>query len=354
MPARCWSSWSEFKEQRIMTKSILIIGGSGFVGAQTARALRQLYPETPITIGGRDLKKAEAVAATLGNADAVAIDLVRRDLGLEPERRFAAIAMFVKDHTLNSMRYAQDTGAAHVGVSTGAYELGPETALYMHRPEASAILFNSTWLAGAALLPALHFAREFDRIDGVSISAVLDPRDMGGPAASADFDRLLMAAPQSIYLKDGEWTWTTDEDKSRVVRMSDGVELPATPYTPFDLLSLSAATTAKNLRFDLAVGQPDGSSPDVVAEIIIALDGEKNGKSHKARHVLSHPQGQAPVTAAGIAVALERLAGLDGKAPPNAGLYFPDQLIAPEHFIARLKEFGMHIDEPGATSSASP
>ncbi len=326
------------------TKSILIIGGSGFVGAQTAQTLRRLYPDAPITIGGRDLKKAEAVAATLGHADAVAIDLDRRDLGLDSARRFSAIAMFVKDHTLNSMRYAQETGAAYVGVSTGAYEMGPETALYMHRPNASAILFNSTWLAGAALLPALHFAKDFDRIDGVTISAVLDPRDMGGPAASADFDRLLMAAPQSTYLKDGKWTWTTAEDQKRVVRMSDGVELPATPYTPFDLLSLSAATTAKNLRFDLAVGQPDESLPDVVAEIIIEIDGEKNGKPHKARHVLSHPQGQAPVTAAGIAVALERLAGLDGKDPPAPGLYFPDQLIAPEHLIARLKEFGMRIE----------
>ena len=334
-----------------MTRSILIIGGSGFVGAQTARALRKLHPDAPITIGGRDLQKAEAVAAALGNADAVAIDLDRRDLGLDAGRRFSAIAMFVKDHTLNSMRYAQDTGAAYVGVSTGAYELGPETALYMHRPEASAILFNSTWLAGAALLPALHFAKDFDRIDGVMISAMLDPRDMGGPAASADFDRLLMAAPQSIYLKDGKWTWTTDEDKKRVVRMSDGVELPATPYTPFDLLSLSAATTAKHLRFDLALGQPDESSPDVAAEIIIEIDGEKNGKPRKARHVLSHPQGQAPVTAAGIAVALERLAGLDGKAPPKPGLYFPDQLIAPAHLIARLKQFGMRIDEVGATSA---
>ncbi len=326
------------------TGSVLIIGGSGFVGAQTAQTLRKLYPNAPITIGGRDLKKAEAVAAKLGNADAVAIDLDRRDLGLDPGRRFSAIAMFVKDHTLNSMRYAQDTGAAYVGVSTGAYEMGPETALYAHRPDASVILMNSTWLAGAALLPALHFAKDFDRIDGVTISAVLDPRDMGGPAASADFARLLMAAPQSTYLEDGKWTWTTADDKKRVVRMSDGVELPATPYTPFDLLSLSASTTAKNLRFDLAVGQPDESLPDVVAEIIIEIDGEKNGKPHKARHVLSHPQGQAPVTAAGIAVALERLAGLDGKDPPAPGLYFPDQLIAPEHLIARLKEFGMRIE----------
>ncbi|QIG48618.1 NAD(P)-dependent oxidoreductase [Nordella sp. HKS 07] len=325
-------------------KSVLIIGGSGFVGAQAAQALRKLYPDVPITLGGRDLKKAEAVAATLGEADAAVIDLDRRDLGLGAERQFSAIAMFVKDHTLNSMRYAQDKGAAYVGVSTGVYEMGPEVALFTHRPHASAILMNSTWLAGATLLPALHFAKAFDEVESITLSAVLDPRDMGGPAASADFDRLLMAAPQTSYLKDGKWTWTTDADKKRIVRMSDGVELPATPYSPFDLLSLSAVTAAKNLRFDLALGQPDEKSPDIVAEIIIDIDGGKDGKPHKARHVLSHPQGQAPVTAAGIAVAIERLAGLDGRAPPAPGLYFPDQLIAPEHMMARLKQFGMRID----------
>lgn len=325
-------------------KSVLIIGGSGFVGAQTAQALRQLYPDLPITIGGRDLKKAEAVATTLGAADAAVIDLDRRDLGLDAERQFSAIAMFVKDHTLNSMRYAQDKFIPYVGVSTGVYEMGPEVALFAHRPNASAILMNSTWLAGAALLPALHFIKAFDRVESITLSAVLDPRDMGGPAASADFDRLLMAAPQTSYLKDGKWTWTTEADKKRVVRMTNGVELPATPYSPFDLLSLSAATAARNLRFDFALGQPDETSPDIVAEIIIDIDGEKNGKPHQARHVLSHPEGQAPVTAAGVAVAVERLAGLDGKAPPAPGLYFPELLIVPEHMIARLMQFGMRID----------
>lgn len=325
-------------------KSVLIIGGSGFVGAQTAAALRQLYPDVPITLGGRDLKKAQAVAGTIGKTDAVVVDLDRRDLGLDAARRFSVIAMFVKDHTLNSLRYAQATGAAYVGISSGVYEMGPEVALFAHNPGASAILMNSTWLAGAALLPTLQFIQEFDKVESITLSAVLDPRDMGGPAAAADYDRLLVAAPQSSYLKDGKWTWTTEADKKRVVRMSNGVELPAIPYSPFDLLSLSAATAAKNLRFDFALGQPDETSSDIVAEIIIDIVGGKDGKPLERRHVLAHPKGQAPVTAAGMVVAIERLAGLDGKAPPAPGLYFPDLLIAPEHMIARLKEFGMRVD----------
>eukprot|EP01035_Chromulina_nebulosa_P012254 gene12254-16342_t len=37
---------------------VLIIGGSGIVGAQAARALRRLHPALPIAIGGRDMAKA--------------------------------------------------------------------------------------------------------------------------------------------------------------------------------------------------------------------------------------------------------------------------------------------------------
>lgn len=64
---------------------VLIIGGSGVVGSATARTLRRLHPELPIALGGRDLAKAEGVAATIEGATAVAIDLNRPDLGLPAE-----------------------------------------------------------------------------------------------------------------------------------------------------------------------------------------------------------------------------------------------------------------------------
>ena len=68
-----------------MTKSnldpVLIIGGSGFVGARAAATLRELHPDLPIAIGGRDMAKAGAVASSLGHANAVAVDLARVDLG---------------------------------------------------------------------------------------------------------------------------------------------------------------------------------------------------------------------------------------------------------------------------------
>ncbi|MBW8808314.1 MAG: hypothetical protein JF591_05670 [Lysobacter sp.] len=95
-------------------KPVLIIGGSGVVGAQGAQALRRLHPELPIAIAGRDLARAEAVAATLGHAQALRVDLQRADLGLPEDAQFSAVVLFVKDDTLNSLKYAQRHGLPYV------------------------------------------------------------------------------------------------------------------------------------------------------------------------------------------------------------------------------------------------
>jgi saccharopine dehydrogenase-like NADP-dependent oxidoreductase len=57
--------------------SVLIVGGSGVVGSTAARTLRRLHADLPITIGGRDLARARAVAEEIGDADAVVVDLAR-------------------------------------------------------------------------------------------------------------------------------------------------------------------------------------------------------------------------------------------------------------------------------------
>lgn len=114
-------------------KPVLIIGGSGFVGALAARTLRKLHPTLPIAIGGRNFDKAETVAREIGNAEAVIVDLERKDLGIPANKSFSAIAMFVYDNTLNALHYAQTKAVPYLSVSTGIQEIGPEIALYATR-----------------------------------------------------------------------------------------------------------------------------------------------------------------------------------------------------------------------------
>ncbi|ANF57264.1 hypothetical protein [Halotalea alkalilenta] len=53
---------------------ILLIGGSGVIGRWTARFLRAAHPNVALLIGGRDIAKAEEVAAEVGGAEAVVLD----------------------------------------------------------------------------------------------------------------------------------------------------------------------------------------------------------------------------------------------------------------------------------------
>ena len=93
--------------KRARGESVLILGGSGYVGTRAAETLRRWHPDLPITIGGRDLVKAEAVAHRLGAASAARIDLGRDDLGLPESARFGAVVMFVKDEQHGALRWAQ-------------------------------------------------------------------------------------------------------------------------------------------------------------------------------------------------------------------------------------------------------
>lgn len=325
---------------------VLIVGGSGVVGAQAAKMLRRFHPGLPIAIGGRDLPRAEAVARDVGGAEAVQVDVRRRGLGLAPDARYSAVALFLKDDTLNALRYAQAAGIPHISVSSGSFEIGPEVALYIHNAQSAPVLMASNWLAGAASLPTLHFAKSFRSIESIEIAAVLDEEDMGGPAAAADFERLTSAAPYPLFLQGGRWTWIMNGEASRTVRDVDGAEVTAQGYAPLDVISLASATDAQSIRFDLVYGESASrrQGKPFSTAIMIEIAGEKaDGTRARTRHELVHPQGQAPLTALGVTLALERLLGLDGAPAVPPGLYLPEVLIDPAYMVRRQEEIGTEI-----------
>lgn len=327
-----------------MTHSpVLIVGGSGIVGAQAARALRRLHPALPIAIGGRDMAKAGRIAGDIGNAAAVAVDLALPGLGLDHGAQFSAVATFLKDDTLNSLRFAQARGIPYLSVSSGTFEMAPEVAQYIHHPDRSAVLMASHWLAGAAIFPVLHFAKEFASLDTIDIGVVLDDEDMGGPAAYADYERITTTAPNALVLREGSFEWLPQAAGARAVTSVDGVAMPAQAYSPFDIIGLAAATGARGIRLDLAMGASASRrrGEPFSTEIIIELRGTRaDGGKASVRHEIVHPQGQAPLTALGVALGLERLLGLAGGAPVPPGLYLPDVLIAPGYAVRRLEESG--------------
>ncbi|MFP2925869.1 NAD(P)-dependent oxidoreductase [Pyxidicoccus sp. 3LG] len=327
-------------------KPVLIVGGSGLVGAQAAKALRRLHPKLPITLGGRDLAKADAVAKEVGGADAVRVDLERKDLGQPDTRAYSAVVMFVKDDTLNSMKYAQAKGLPYLSISTGLFEVGPEVGLFIHSPASAPILMASHWLAGATTLTTLHFAREFESLESIQLAGVLDEQDMGGPAAWADYERLTKVTSNSLVLDGGRWRWIGGAEATRAFTNVDGTSLSGQAYSQLDLMSLSTATDARSIRFDVVLGESSARKrgEPFSTEFVIELTGQKkDGTTGRVRHELVHPGGQAPVTALSVALYVERLLGLAGGSPVAPGLYLPNQLIDPAYYVRRLEESGAVI-----------
>jgi len=322
---------------------VLLVGGSGIVGSEAARVVRKLHPDLPLVIGGRDLAKATAVAAQIGGATATRIDLDRADLGLPDDAAFSATAMFVKDETLNSMRYAQRHGVPYISISSGSFEIGPEVAQFIHAPSKAPILLASHWLAGAALFPVLALAASYERIDLIRIGVLLDEQDTGGPAAHADYNRITSAAPAALTLEDGRFHWVGGEEAKAVYTSVDGARLEAQAYSPFDIMALAAATNATSVRLDLAYSESASRrrGDPLSTEIVIDLEGTlKTGERGRMHHEIVHPDGQAPLTALGVALAVERMLGLAGGEPPPPGLYLPEVLIDPAYYVRRMQEFG--------------
>jgi hypothetical protein len=338
---------------------VLLVGASGIVGRQTAARLRQRWPNLPILVGGRNLERAEAVAAELGDARGVSIDLSRRDLGLPNDVVVGAIAMFVKDENLNAQLFAQDRAAAFIEISSAAFEIGPQMALHIERAQAAPVVLASNWLAGASTFAALDLASGFARVTRVLVSALLDDQDIGGAAAEADYLRQTQAGPSALIRKNGRFLWISGEGAAGTFEAVDGTRFDAQLFGNLDVLSLSSATNAPDVGFQFAVGETSSRrrGERFSHEIFIEMAGlSRDGHERHARRSLVHPDGQAPMTALCVSLAIENMLGLGDRKKLSPGLYLPHAVSNPAQVIGALREIGATIDDvwqPSKSSTAS-
>jgi len=326
---------------------ILLLGGSGAIGQQTARALRATYPDVPLLIGGRDLAKAQTAAAKAGHAQGVLVDTTRADLGLGAHKVSAVVVLY-HDHLLAGLHFAQSRGVPHLSISTGVFEIAPEIASFMQRPNASAVVLGYEWLVGATTVPALHLAKAFGQVNGILIGALVDEDDAVGPAVEADFEHMNHLMPAALTRREGAWLWREGDDAKTVFRALDGTDIAATGFSSIDVAGLASATGARSVQFNLGSGVSSSRRQGGAfsTEIILELAGlDPAGHPLRTRHAVVHPGGAAPLTAMGIALVLERLVGLDGKPPVAPGLYFPYQILDAAHYLARLREEGGQVVE---------
>lgn len=326
---------------------VLLMGGSGAIGHPTARALRAAHPDIPLLIGGRDLEKARQAAERIGGAEGVVIDPGADDLGLG-DRPVSGVVVFYMDHALAGLRFAQRRGIPHLSISSGIFEIAPEIATYIHAPDASPIVLGYEWMAGATTVSTLHIAKRFSRIHDISIHALVDEQDTGGPTVATDFEHLNSMLPAAVTRRDGVFVWREGEDSRVRFAAVDGTPIEGSGFSSIDVTGLAAATGAPNVQFNMAIGvsstRRQGGA--MSTEVIIELVGEGlKGETLRTRHALIHPAGAAPLTGLSVAMLLERLLGLDGQPPTAPGLYFPYQLLDAAAYLKRLEQEGGELRE---------
>jgi hypothetical protein len=324
---------------------VLILGGTGQAGAGAARVLRRWYPDLPLTIGGRDLGRAQRIADGLGGATAVVVDPARADLGLPDAGTCSAVVAALWDSRLNGLRHAQRNGVPYLSISSGLLDIGPEVVAGVQQADAAPVMVASHICAGSATLATLHLAGEFARVDRVRLGAVLDEGDAGGPAGLADLERFAAVTSAGYLRRDGVFTWIPEADAAIEVASIDGALVPGQAIPVPDVPGIALATGAPDVRFDFAVGESAGRRRGEPAsfELLIEIDGsDAAGAPLRIRRHLVHPGGQRPVTAVGIALGVERLLGLRG-APAKPGIHTPESLIDPAHAVDRLLDSGAEL-----------
>lgn len=323
----------------------LIIGGYGTVGTEAIKALRQFQPGLPLALAGRDVKKAEAAAAAIGNAVGVAVDTRRADLGLPSELKLSGIAVLTNDLSTYPARYAVREGIPYTSIATQLTHLAPKLAVQIGGRTRAVSLLQDTSFAGTLVLAALEVMSRFSRIDRIEIGAVMDDQDLGGPASQSDAGDFGDKAP-GFLLDDGAWVQPGEEQGSRSFSLLDGSSYQGSSFPSFDVPELAAKSDAPFIRYDFAFGETPGRrasgqpSVDIVYEMTGTLS-DSGSATLKAQ--LTHPRGQTVLTAIGVAVGIEALIGLAGSGSVEPGLYLPSTLIEPAHMVRRLQEAGAEL-----------
>lgn len=323
---------------------VLILGGYGSLGSRIARMLRQLHPQLPIAIAGRDLEQAVTLAQQIGGADAVAIDSREANLGLSTGNEYSIVVTAFRDTSLNSMRYAQQRSIPYMALSDAPFELGPVVARYVHAPRRNAVMLLGHSIGGVPTLAALHFARDFAVIERIDIGLIFDPGDPFGPMSARDMEHIAQDGPPPLLLQRGVWRWGGEVE--RKITGVGGATAHGRAVGLLDVLSLRSVTPGGSVRVDAAQGltrtSREGGRPS--HEVIIEITGRKHdGQSACQRYELVDTEGYAALSARGISIAVERMLGLSGGPAPPPGLYFPESLIDTGHFLERLESSGVSI-----------
>ncbi len=360
-----------------MSAPVLIAGGYGVVGGQAAAILRARHPGLSLWLGGRTPARGEEVAAGLGGARAIRLDLEDDD---DPLRELpdqpAAILAVVNDLDDRLLAAAIERGIPFVDVTRWTSLVHRATVRCAATPPRAPVLLASAWMAGVAPTLAAWAARDLGDIDRIDIAIRYAMADRAGTDSFAYADRFPERYEATI---DGRQRITTGLSDPREARFADGSLGRVYRFDTPEQLTLPVTTGARSVAtrigFDSApttralvglrragilrlLARPQltrarnallhQAGNGAAAQMRIDVDGSDGRRSVHA----SDPQGQSHMTAAGAVLALERVLGLDGSPPEPAGARFPEQHPDLDRVVTTLRECGVEVSAVENTDRA--
>jgi hypothetical protein len=351
---------------------LVIVGGYGHIGEQTARLLRTRHPQLPLVLAGRNPGTARQLAEQLDASTAHVDVLAPRPLAELPERPCSILAA-VADARDRLLVDAMREGIPIADISRAEPVPVLDAMLRALRtPPDSAVLLAGGWKCGASALLAAVLAWMVAVPSRIALTVLLSGRDRVGEG-SWSFSRR-WAWPHHMLdggrrravhpFTDARRTQCADGRARTSVRVStlDQVTLPMTLDVPtvetrFAMLEPSKLGALMALKRSGALRMLDRpqlrrlrrqvlerSGMGDVSGFTLAVTGADRTLALDVLDV----RGQAHLSAVGAVLAAERVAGLtDARLP--AGVSFPEQSAQPATDLATLAAAGVALHPHGCT-----
>ena len=320
-----------------MAQQIFIAGGYGMIGGNLATQLRARFPESTLILAGRTPQKGEALAAKLGNALTVSLDLLSGEIPqLAATSQLIISAVPDPKHALGEFAIRHNIAFIDITVGT-ADGYAPLLNMALQYQATSPIVPLGYYEAGMFLPLVDKLSRQFSSIDSVRLTALHDPEDPIGAVTEQELTQELAPA---FVREEGIWRYTSAQDE---IDLISGERAETTPFGILDVSAVAAMTSAENIRLDVAMGISEGQRKSAKASVELYVDMQginDSGIPEAKRIIASDPQGQAHFTALGVVTVIEAMFESS-----FTGFVLPEQLLKPEVALAAMQQAGVELIE---------
>ncbi|MCY1043211.1 saccharopine dehydrogenase [Corallococcus sp. bb12-1] len=346
---------------------VVLVGGYGVVGAQLAGLLRERHPDLPLLIAGRREEPARELAARLGGAEGVALEVRTPGALAALGGRPRAVLSLVNDPDDVLLMAASGDGVPVLDITRWTSRMMATVLRLSGAPPRAPVLLGSAWMAGLVPRLVALAAGRVGRLERVEVAIRFALADQAGPDSLEYMDRLGLSFEvtedgrerQVQPLTDGRRVTFSDGRATRVFRLDTpeqatlprvlgarsvatrlGFDSGSATWTLVVLQRLGILRLLQHprwtaLRRTLLTGSNTGGEAAWVADV--------EGERGHVRIEVVDPKGQAHLTAVGALLGAERLLGLDGAPPPPAGVWFPEHEPRPEQTLATLRACGVEV-----------